>query len=30
VQRVADLTQSNGLLAKSVNTGTLVKELITR
>ena len=30
VQRVADLMQSNGLLAKSVNTGTLVKELITR
>ena len=30
VQRVADLTQSNGLLAKSVNTGTLVKELVTR
>jgi hypothetical protein len=30
VQRVANLMQSNGLLAKSVNTGTPVKELITR
>jgi len=30
VQRVADLTQSNGLLAKSASTGTLVKELVTR
>ena len=30
VQRVADLMQSNGLLAKSVSTGTLVKELVTR
>ncbi|MGO9778656.1 MAG: ABC transporter substrate-binding protein [Streptosporangiaceae bacterium] len=30
VQRVADLMQSNGLLAKSASTGTLVKELVTR
>ena len=30
LQRVADLMQTNGLLAKSVNTRTLVKELITR
>ena len=30
LHRVADLMKNNGLLAQSVNTGTLVKELITR
>jgi NitT/TauT family transport system substrate-binding protein len=30
LQRVADLMQSNGLLAKPVNTAALVKELVTR
>ena len=30
LQRVADLMQSDGLLAKSVSTGTLVKELVNR
>jgi NitT/TauT family transport system substrate-binding protein len=30
LQRVADLMQSNGLLAKPVNTTALVKELVTR